>query len=76
VDFDTLLSGTLQFKQTDFYAAPNVTQTVTLSNVGTAQIVAMATDDTLGEFEGRPSHSSEFSLPASKSVFSDGFESL
>jgi CSLREA domain-containing protein len=75
VDFYTLLDGALQFRQSEFYATANATQTVTLANLGEAQVVAMVTDDSNGPFEGRPSHSSEFSAPALRSVFGNGFES-
>ena len=56
--------------QTDFTPAPSIALPVS----ETDQIVAMASDDMDGDFEGRASNSSEFSAAARPVLFADGFE--
>jgi CSLREA domain-containing protein len=74
VDFYASANGVLVFLDSDFYEAPGTLRTFTLNNLGSAQLVAMTNDGTQSEFDGTASHSSEFSGPAQRSLFSSGFE--
>jgi CSLREA domain-containing protein len=75
VDFYTVLDGVQTFRSTDSYDVAGAVRTATVAGVGeNDEVVAMASDDINGEFESRPSQSSEFSGVAPRVLFADGFE--
>jgi hypothetical protein len=75
VDLYSRAAGVLTFLQTDFLDAPNTPKNIVITaNIGNAEVLAMASDNLDGALDGTPSNSSEFSGPAIRPVFSNGFE--
>lgn len=74
VDFYAVSGDTQVFVDTAFAEAPGAQASISLPVSESDQIVAMASDDMDGDFEGRASNSSEFSAAARPVLFADGFE--
>lgn len=74
IDFYSRNGGVLTFLQTDFLEAPNVARNAVIANLGNAELVAMLSDNLQGEAGAMANNSSEFSGPAIRSIFGNGFE--
>ena len=64
----------MAFVQTDFLEGPNAPKDVAINLPGGTELVAMTTDNLDGDLTGTPSNSSEFSAPAIRAIFGNGFE--
>lgn len=74
IDFYALADGVLAWTQTDSVEGPNAPRNVAITLPGGTELVAMASDNVGATGGDVAANSSEFSAPALRAVFSDGFE--